>query len=584
MAYSQIYKELGVIGRGNFGSAHLVEHQSEHLKYVAKKILLGGMTDREIQGAHQEAELLSRLNHPNIVKYKESFCEEGLLIIVMEYCDVGDLSYHIKQKSKKHEIFTETEIMNWFVQICLALQYIHSLGILHRDIKSSNIYLTGNNTVKLGDFGISRVLQGSEAANTVVGTPYYMSPEVCENKPYSYKSDAWSLGCVLYELCTLNYAFKADNLLGLVFKIVTERAEPIPSHYSPQLRTLVQDILVKDSGRRPSVSDILNDPYTLSFMQNFIDTNGQSLTRIRSLNIRKATAIVPQRPKSPENETPKQRLIRKKREQAEQEAEKLKNAAREAYIHNQVSKQRAHDMLYSSPQQRYQNQAAIQKAMSPPSNFSGSGSTIASLVFTKENSYDRQGNYGTLTDGFNLTETQYSQVNNQGYNQDYLEDSLSYSNTFEASQYEEAQQSPSYINPRDEQPIKAAGYYNLNFTDDSSEIAENNEEELTEIVSVYRNQMRGGRRLDTVLEASGESASYESPRVAPANKKDSMRQQCIEKMGSKLFGEIYEYLKRQRQIGTADDVIIGEAKRRWGKDATTYSFLVDQLLFLEIFH
>jgi Serine/threonine protein kinase len=168
----------------------LVVNKETREKLVAKKILLTGMSEKEIQGSYQEAELLKRLQHPNIVSYKDSFYESGLLIIIMEYCEVGDLAYHVKQKNTKGEYFTEAEIMNWFVQICMSLQYIHRLGVLHRDIKSSNIYLTGNNTVKLGDFGISRILQGSEAAMTVVGTPYYMSPEVCEGKPYSYKSDA----------------------------------------------------------------------------------------------------------------------------------------------------------------------------------------------------------------------------------------------------------------------------------------------------------------------------------------------------------------------------------------------------------
>lgn len=146
---------------------------------------------------------------------------------------VGDLSFHIKRRQAKGERFTETEIFNWFVQLCLALEYIHGRKVLHRDLKSQNVFLTGNNTVKLGDFGISRVLENTTtSAMTVVGTPYYMSPEVCQNMPYTFKSDVWALGCVLYELCTLKHAFSADNLLGLVFKIVQDKYEPIPDCYS----------------------------------------------------------------------------------------------------------------------------------------------------------------------------------------------------------------------------------------------------------------------------------------------------------------------------------------------------------------
>lgn len=105
--------------------------------------------------------------------------------------------------------------------------------MLHRDLKSQNVFLTANNTVKLGDFGISKVLENTnDVAMTVQGTPYYMSPEVCQSKPYDYKSDVWALGCILYELATLKHAFTAENLLGLVFKIVQDKQDPIPDIYS----------------------------------------------------------------------------------------------------------------------------------------------------------------------------------------------------------------------------------------------------------------------------------------------------------------------------------------------------------------
>ena len=134
---------------------------------------------------------------------------------------MGDLANQVKKAKKENRHFSESQVMQWFVQLCMALEYIHRKKILHRDLKSQNVFLTRNNCVRLGDFGISKVLENTnDVALTVQGTPYYMSPEVCQSKPYSYASDVWSLGCILYELCMLQHAFSGENLLGLVFKIV----------------------------------------------------------------------------------------------------------------------------------------------------------------------------------------------------------------------------------------------------------------------------------------------------------------------------------------------------------------------------
>lgn len=157
----------------------------------------------------------------------------------------------------------------------MALEYIHGRKVLHRDIKSSNIFLTGNNTVKLGDFGISRVLENTwDVAQTCVGTPYYMSPEVCENKPYTYKSDVWSLGWVIYEIWSQEHAFSADNLLGLVYKIVQDKQKPIPDCYSEDLKKIVSVLLMKDSDKRPLVSELLMNPFIKNKMQEFILESG----------------------------------------------------------------------------------------------------------------------------------------------------------------------------------------------------------------------------------------------------------------------------------------------------------------------
>jgi NIMA (never in mitosis gene a)-related kinase len=187
---------------------------------VAKKIILDGMSPSEQEGCMQEVNLLKNLDSPNIVAYKDSFYSQGMLIIIMEYCEVGDINFYIQRKVKAKEQIAETDIFNWLVQTCLGLEYLHNRKVIHRDIKTQNLFITGDNTIKIGDFGISKVMNTQSQAMTVVGTPYYMSPEACQSEPQTTKSDVWALGCVIHELCTLEHTFKADNLLNLVFKIV----------------------------------------------------------------------------------------------------------------------------------------------------------------------------------------------------------------------------------------------------------------------------------------------------------------------------------------------------------------------------
>jgi serine/threonine protein kinase len=132
-----------------------------------------------------------------------------------------------------------------------------------RHSQTQNIFLARGGIIKLGDFGISRVMEGTEDfATTVTGTPYYMAPEVCTNQPYTYKSDVWSLGCVMYELCTLRHAFSAESLLGLLYQIVQGTFPPIPEQlYDGGLRHLVYAMLSKQSSVRPFASDLLRAPW-----------------------------------------------------------------------------------------------------------------------------------------------------------------------------------------------------------------------------------------------------------------------------------------------------------------------------------
>lgn len=273
--YQKSYKEKFAIGRGNFGVALLVTEKSSNKDYVAKKISLGSLSSYEIKNCQLEAKLLENLCHPNIVKYKESLVEPGQLIIIMEYCQGGDLSQLIKSHKESRSFFPEEQISLWMAQLLSALKYLEEKRIIHRDIKSSNVYLTSDGNLKLGDFGIAKILScTSDVAKTVVGTPYYMSPEVCENKPYSCKSDIWSLGCLFYELASLRYPFTGNSLLALVMSILKDQPQVLPAMYSEDLKRIVDRMLSKDANVRPSAGNVLQNAY---FASNCEGVNYESI-------------------------------------------------------------------------------------------------------------------------------------------------------------------------------------------------------------------------------------------------------------------------------------------------------------------
>ncbi|XP_058612412.1 serine/threonine-protein kinase Nek1 isoform X2 [Onychostoma macrolepis] len=263
------YERLKKIGEGSFGKAILVKSRTDGRQYVIKEIGISRMSNKERQESRKEVAVLANMSHPNIVQYKESFEESGCLYIVMDYCEGGDLFKKIN--NQRGTLFPEEQILDWFVQICLALKHVHDRKILHRDIKSQNIFLTKDGTIQLGDFGIARVLNSTvELARTCIGTPYYLSPEICENKPYNNKSDIWALGCVLYEMCTLKHAFEAGNMKNLVLKIIRGSYPPVSVHYSQDLRSLLAQLFKRNPRERPSVSAILDKPFLARRIHKFL--------------------------------------------------------------------------------------------------------------------------------------------------------------------------------------------------------------------------------------------------------------------------------------------------------------------------
>ena len=184
------------------------------------------------------------------------------LCIVMDFADGGDLSAKLVKQKKTGKYLGEEQILTWLIQISLALQHIHMHKILHRDLKTQNVFMMASGQVKVGDFGIARMLESTcDLAETAIGTPYYLSPEICEKKPYNHKSDIWGLGCVLYEMLTFKRPFEAASIASLVLSILAGKYPPLPVHWSKEIKGLVASMLNVKPEKRPSIEEILALPF-----------------------------------------------------------------------------------------------------------------------------------------------------------------------------------------------------------------------------------------------------------------------------------------------------------------------------------
>ncbi|KAM7006182.1 serine/threonine-protein kinase Nek4 [Tautogolabrus adspersus] len=253
----------------------------------------------------------------------------------MGFCEGGDLYHRLKQQ--KGDLLPERQVVEWFVQIAMALQYLHERNILHRDLKTQNIFLTKTNIIKVGDLGIARVLENqNDMASTLIGTPYYMSPELFSNKPYNHKSDVWALGCCVYEMSTLKHAFNAKDMNSLVYRIVEGKLPQMPSRYDPQLGELIKSMLCKRPEDRPDVKLILRQPYIKRQIAMFLEATKEKTAK----SVKKAVGGVggggdgkvnsttssvlsskPKPEKSPQHETP----ARVNRKEEKSRLHKLKN-------------------------------------------------------------------------------------------------------------------------------------------------------------------------------------------------------------------------------------------------------------------
>jgi serine/threonine protein kinase len=247
---SAAYRRLRLLGQGSFGKAFLARDLETNDLCVMKQVRVERMDAKARDTAVREAVALKRVRHPNVVRFRQVFVRSGWLCLVMDFADGGDLCAAVKERARSKVPFEESAVLECFSQVADAVSWIHSLKMVHRDIKSRNIFLCRTGRALLGDFGLVRILETTcELAKTCVGTPYYLSPEIIRKQLYNYKTDIWSLGVLLYEMAGLCRPF-VGTLETLPKAILKGEYEPLGSHYSQELRDLVAGMLQVDPLQR----------------------------------------------------------------------------------------------------------------------------------------------------------------------------------------------------------------------------------------------------------------------------------------------------------------------------------------------
>ena len=255
------FEILQKLGDGAYSVVYKVRRKIDGNIYALKKVKLLNLKDKEKQNALNEVRILASVKSTFVISYKEAFIEESesSLCIVMEFADQGDLFQKITQFKKMGVLIEEVDIWRIFIQMTKGLKALHDLKILHRDMKSANIFLFSDGSAKIGDLNVSKVARKG-LGYTQTGTPYYASPEVWKDQPYDSKSDIWSLGCITYEMLTLRPPFRAESMEGLYNKVIKGHYPKIGDRYSNDISEIIKMLLKVNPSDRPTCAQILKHP------------------------------------------------------------------------------------------------------------------------------------------------------------------------------------------------------------------------------------------------------------------------------------------------------------------------------------
>lgn len=590
------YEITQKLGAGQFGTAFLCSDRKEEAKNclkVLKEIPVGGLQPNETVVAEHEARLLSQLSHPNIVKFLGKFIDREFFCIITEYCEGGDLDKYIEGCQKKKQPISEKRVLDWFVQLLLGVDYIHARRILHRDLKSRNIFLQ-NERIKIGDFGISRILMGpSDYASTFIGTPYYMSPEVLKHEGYNSKSDIWSLGCILFDMCALKHAFESTSFLSVLYKITDDDPPSLPSHYPIQMDMIFKLMLQKAQKDRPSAGDILKMPFIVDHITKMSEECKNNFTFNSQCGEKEVTEIHRKlsekcslenlRKRDEYNRmkhlTPRQRLHLQKQEDADRKAERVKEEIRLQQLKNKKRNETIKEVkrkIYVPAFQGGDGEGeALQKAL-----------TVTVETDTQKNTEIHIMDSSISWDSLDWSLTPTSGVAN--FNPDDRPITPLHK-TFSSGQnlYNDFEDGIPTT------PQLAETYYIDDFEPDRDDEADEtvkplqtvNGDETNQDMEMFLGYLQSalnGPDQDNDSTLTIDNTGAFGPK-ARNNKIKSLRRECISALGEEIFKQVYQYLKQVHHEKMNDSSLSLEEMKGLEEilQKSNNGMLVEQLLFLE---
>ena len=276
------FEILSEIGRGSFSTVYKVKCKIDNCIYAMKEVNLPNLNHKEIDNSFNEVQILSKIKSEYIISYIDSFSQNGKLYLITEYAEFGDMQEIIKKKQQTKDYFNENHLIKIWKQIIKGILVLHKNHILHRDLKSANIFIIDEKIekIKIGDLNVCRVIDEEKLKHTQTGTPYYSSPEIWNNKPYDFKSDIWSLGCLFFEMATFNLPFKGESMKEIYDKIEQCIIPKIPNHYSKNIKIIIQMCLRYNDKLRPSAEELID--YIEGLEGNFNTINNVKVKKINN--------------------------------------------------------------------------------------------------------------------------------------------------------------------------------------------------------------------------------------------------------------------------------------------------------------